>query len=39
MADADLKRHQQDYQAFNHFVKYGTGTVLVVMALLFIFVF
>jgi hypothetical protein len=39
MADADLIRHQHDYHAFTVFVKYGTGAVLILMALLFAFVF
>jgi hypothetical protein len=39
MADAEVTRHQKDYQAFSHFVKYGTGSVLILIALLFVFVF
>ena len=39
MADGELIRHQNDYHDFTIFVKYGTGFVLITMALLFAFVF
>jgi hypothetical protein len=38
MADADLIRHQQSWQGFTTFVKVGTISVLILIALLFAFV-
>ena len=39
MADAELIRHQQSWNGFASFVKIGTISVVVLMALLFGFVF
>jgi Bacterial aa3 type cytochrome c oxidase subunit IV len=38
MADAELIRHQQSWQSFTTFVKVGTISVLILVALLFGFV-
>jgi Bacterial aa3 type cytochrome c oxidase subunit IV len=38
MADAELIRHQQSWQGFTTFVKIGTISVLILIALLFGFV-
>jgi hypothetical protein len=39
MADSELIRHQQIWHSFTSFVKISTVSVLIVMALLFIFAF
>jgi hypothetical protein len=37
MADTELVRHQQIWNSFTNFVKFGTGAVLLVVVLLWFF--